>query len=540
MKNHFKFFLTSFFFLPLIISAQQNVVVVSRCGGTDTVIIPTIIDNDADGMDDALEQQLLNFFMPTVIQFDDESCPGPALNGTGDSNLIVCHIYPLPQQYTSSSSLDSVLTHPSAIVPKKGLSIGMIWYAPLIKVNTALLYGKDCGAAGHTADVEGFNFSLKYIGTDTVAGWMYDTDMQHWMGGTIQTVSHASTLCEHVETLPYKSALMPSGVDTVYASPDKHGNYLTISGCGSSFICNPGCGGIPSKKNVKNINIGEPNASLVSDLGYIYAAYTGNDPWGSSNFLSANSGNAGTIKAKMLLPLTSDFETGSALTSQIQICDIYSGCFSTGSAGLVYTCPGATFPFYGDTLNVAGTYYHTLTTTYGCDSLIALTLRIDTLPEVSFNFSNGTIPLGSGAILLTGGTPPGGVYSGDGVNGDFFYPDSAGVGTHIISYTYIDSIGCSDWATAALQVVITGIEEQQAERAVLFYPNPVRQTLQLLSPKMNEAFSLSFFNTEGALLKKFQLQSNQQTVDVSALPKGLYAVQITSANKSLVKKLVIQ
>ncbi|MCX6200273.1 MAG: T9SS type A sorting domain-containing protein [Bacteroidetes bacterium] len=540
MKNQFKFLLVAFSLLSITISAQQNVVVVSRCGGTDTVTIPSIVDNDADGMDDALEQQLLNYFMPTVIQFDDESCPGPALNGTGDSNLIVCHIYPLPQQYSFSSSLDSVLTHPTAIVPKKGLAIGMIWYAPLIKVNTALLYGKDCGAAGHTADVEGFNFSLKYIGADTVAGWMYDTDMQHWMGGTIQTVSHASTLCEHVETLPYKSALVPSGVDTVYASPDKHGNYLSIGACGSSFICNPGCGGIPSKKNVQNINIGEPNASLVSDLGNIYAAYSGNDPWGNSNFLSANSGNAGTIKAKMLLPLTSDFETGSTLTSQIQICDIYSGCFSAGSAGLVYTCPGASYTFYGDTLNTAGTYYHTLTTTYGCDSLIALTLRIDTLPTVSFNFSNGTIPLGSGAIMLTGGTPTGGVYSGNGVNGIFFYPDSAGVGTHIISYTYTDSLGCSDWATAALQVVITGIEAQGAEHAVLFYPNPVRQILQLLSPKMNEAFTLSFFNVEGSLLKKVQLQNNQQTVDVSALPKGLYAVQITSPNKSLVKKLVIQ
>ncbi len=540
MKSNFKFLLAIIFLLPFTISAQQNVVVVSRCGGTDTVSIPNIVDNDADGMDDVLEQQLLNYFMPTIIQFDDESCPGPALNGTGDSNLIVSHIYPLPQQYSFSNSLDSVLIHPLAIVPKKGLSIGMIWYAPLIKVNTALLYGKDCGAAGHTADVEGFNFSLKYIGTDTVAGWMYDTNMQHWMGGTIQTVSHASTLCEHVETLPYKSALVPSGVDTVYASPDKHGNYLTIGGCGSSFICNPGCGGIPSKKNVKNINIGEPNASLVSDLGNIYGAYSGNDPWGNSNFLSANSGNAGTIKAKMLLPLTSDFETGNTLTSQIQICDIYSGCFSTGSAGLVYTCPGASYIFYGDTLDASGTYYHTLTTSYGCDSVLALTLRIDTMPDVNFYFSNGTIPLGSGALLLTGGTPAGGIYSGNGVSGNFFYPDSAGVGTHIVSYTYTDSIGCSDWATAALQVVITGIEEQLKQHAVLFYPNPVSQTLQLLSPKMNETFTLSFFNAEGALLKRVQLQNNQQTVDVSALPKGLYAVQITSANKSLVKKLVIQ
>jgi hypothetical protein len=65
-----------------------------------------------------------------------------------------------------------------------------------------MLYGQDCGLLGHTADVEGFNFSVKYIGPDTVAGWMYDTLMHNWTGGTIQTVSHAGTLCEQVETYP--------------------------------------------------------------------------------------------------------------------------------------------------------------------------------------------------------------------------------------------------------------------------------------------------------------------------------------------------
>lgn len=39
-------------------------------------------------------------------------------------------------------------------------------------------------------------------------------------------------------------------------------------------------------------------------------------------------------------------------------------------------------------------------------------------------------------IFLTG-TPPGGTFSGDGVVGELFYPDIAGVGVHTISYEYI-------------------------------------------------------------------------------------------------------
>ncbi len=591
MNKIFLLAVSFFFFLPFILEAQQQVTVISRCGGTDTLTIPTIVDNDLDGMDDALEQKLLNYFMPTLIQFDDESCPGPALNGTGDSNLIVCHIYPVPQQYCSLATVSLVLTQPVAIVPSGGLATGLVWYNPLIKINTALLYGKDCGLSGHTADVEGFNFSLKYIGSDTATGWMYDTVMQHWMGGTIQTVSHAGTLCEQVETLPYKSALFPAGVDTVYASPDKHGNYLTISGCGSSFICNPGCGGIPSKKNVKNINIGEPAASLVADLGTVYAAYAGNDPWGNSNFLAANSGNAGAIRDKMLLPLASNFISGLPITSQAQICDIYSQCFSTGSAYLDYTCNGSPYFFYTQQLTTAGVYYQTLTSSLGCDSTIELTLSVypasstsiqaticrgsnydfgglsltipgdyvdsltnisgcdsivqvtlsvDTLPAVSWSFNADSIDINGQPILLTGALPIGGIYSGPGVIDTFFYPDSAGAGTHVITYTYIDSAGCSDSVKINVDVIVTGIREASYDNSLRLYPNPVKDVLQLFLSGNSQPLAVSIYNVEAVLTKEIILSGESGSVNISTLPKGFYTVEIKTKANSFIRKLTIQ
>ncbi|MFN8287294.1 MAG: T9SS type A sorting domain-containing protein [Chitinophagales bacterium] len=354
--------------------AQQPVNVISRCGGTETVFIPGITDNDGDGMSDVLENKLLQHFMPTFIQFSDESCPGPALDGTGDSNLVVCRIFPIPQQYSLTNNLNSVLTQPVPVVGSKQLTPGLVWYNPLVMVNAALLYGQDCGALGHTADVEGFSFSLRYIGADTVAGWMYDTVMTNWIGVTIQTTSHASTPCEHVETLPYKSFLTPTGVDSVLASPDKHGNYLTKGGCNTSFICNPGCNNNPSKKNVKPVNIGEEFASLVPDLGTYYPAYAGEDPWSTNDFLGTQGGSAGAIRDKMLKSLSSDFIQGSTLT-QPQICPIYEQCFGvSGSAYMDYTCAGNSYNFWGQQLTVSGSYQHIVTNSYGCDSTITLNL----------------------------------------------------------------------------------------------------------------------------------------------------------------------
>ena len=626
--------------LPFCTSAQQQAVVMSRCGGADTVIIPNIIDNDLDGMDDHLEQMLLDRFMPVIIQFNNENCPGPALDGTGDSNLVACHIYPYPQQYTRSRSLDSVLTHPVPVVPAHGLHAGLIWYEPLIKVNTAVLYGQDCGLSGHKADVEGFNFSIKYIGPDTLAGWMYDTVMQNWMGGTIQTISHAGTLCQQVETHPYKSALFPAGLDTVYASPDKHGNYLTISGCGSSFICNPGCGGTQIVKHVRNINLGEPNATLVTDMGNLYPAYVGNPPWQTANFLSSLGGNAGSIRDKMIMPLTSDFITGQTLTAA-QICPIYTECFgASGSAALYYNCEGTSFWFYGQYLTQSGFYQHVLTNSYGCDSTIALTfsivlpdstsymasfcqngnynfngklltaagvytdtlsnmhgcdsvvtltlaanlpdsysysdsvcsgniynfngrplilpglyndtllnsfgcdsvvnliLSVDSLPAVTWNGPD-TIYI-SGDTILTGGSPPGGVYSGNGVSGNFYIPGSAS-GPQIITYTYSDGQGCASTATKYYTLSTNvGITETSISNSLLLYPNPANDQLFLQSEFLSgtEINPLVYDLTGKIITLPSKRQGDKITFNTSALSEGMYWIKLNVNGYFIGKKFV--
>jgi hypothetical protein len=47
-----------------------------------------------------------------------------------------------------------------------------------------------------------------------------------------------------------------------------------------------------------------------------------------------------------------------------------------------------------------------------------------------------------GNSIVLSATPPGGSYSGNGVNNDIFDPTVAGLGTHTITYSYTDSYGC--------------------------------------------------------------------------------------------------
>jgi len=70
----------------------------------------------------------------------------------------------------------------------------------------------------------------------------------------------------------------------------------------------------------------------------------------------------------------------------------------------------------------------------------------DLSTPVGLNLPETEICSDVAAFTLYGGTPSGGTYSGTGVVGGQFDPSVAGVGTHTITYTYIDANGCEDFA----------------------------------------------------------------------------------------------
>ncbi len=303
----------------------QNIEVIGRCGGSYSKRLPAFTDKDKDGLSDDLELALLNKFVPIFIQFKNEDCPGPAMGASNlaDSNLAVCRIFPLFQQYTADNNVSEIKDFPEPLVNKRSLHSGLVWYDNQIIIYGAVLYGRDCGLHGHFGDVEGFAISLKYTGIDNSLSWRSDTNLTNWEGLRIQTISHAGTFCQTIETFPYRSSKFPKGKDTVFVSPDKHGNYLTIQGCNSTFICNPRCNGSLETKKIKIVNVGEASAPFVTDLGLFYKGYKGESPWSSSNFLN---GGAGSIRAKILREWRSDFVIGEPIKSEMDINKIYKSC----------------------------------------------------------------------------------------------------------------------------------------------------------------------------------------------------------------------
>ncbi len=79
-------------------------------------------------------------------------------------------------------------------------------------------------------------------------------------------------------------------------------------------------------------------------------------------------------------------------------------------------------------------------------SVLVHALPVVTFPELP------TVCINTAPILLNMATPPGGVYSGPGVTGNFFDPALAGLGLKHLSYEYTDAFNCTNSAPQSVTV----------------------------------------------------------------------------------------
>lgn len=108
------------------------------------------------------------------------------------------------------------------------------------------------------------------------------------------------------------------------------------------------------------------------------------------------------------------------------------------------------------------TAYTTETVTYliipvasGCigeDQTVVVT--VNPLPYMQFSLCDQfNLTVSSKPVILKGGLPLQGSYTGPGVSGNQFFPALAGPGTHTITYTYTNMHGCSDSRTQSQTVI---------------------------------------------------------------------------------------
>ena len=137
-----------------------------------------------------------------------------------------------------------------------------------------------------------------------------------------------------------------------------------------------------------------------------------------------------------------------------------SGSTVTLSGGLptggTWSGTGVTAGIFDPSAAGLGTHTLTYTVTNSSGCIGSTTEDITVTPAPTVNLPNmpTAICTASAPFPLGGGTPAGGTYSGPGVTNNIFTASVATAGSHVITYTYSDSAGCTGTATSTLVVSV--------------------------------------------------------------------------------------
>ncbi len=143
-------------------------------------------------------------------------------------------------------------------------------------------------------------------------------------------------------------------------------------------------------------------------------------------------------------------------------------------------------------------------------------------------------------LPLTQGSPTGGDYTGDGVVFGHFNPAESGLGTFVITYTYIDGNGCSGTATSSVVVdECLGLDDQELTTVKVF-PNPSTGNL-VVDAGNDKLISIAVYDNLGKLVLNQQAgNAATSVIDLSFVADGVYTLRIVTANGSQNLPVVIK
>ena len=211
----------------------------------------------------------------------------------------------------------------------------------------------------------------------------------------------------------------------------------------------------------------------------------------------------------------------------IDLCDGSSiTLVSNATTGNIWTPGGETTASISAT---ASGSYAVSAVNNGCTSApsASVIVTVHAIPTVSINIPDDTVCSTSGVMSL-GGSPLGGTFAGSGVSTTgVFTPSAAGVGSHIVTYSFSDAFGCGNTVQEVIVVeVCTGREAEAEAFGLSLAPNPTldQVVLQVQKTGLKEVRVLSMLGVEVVAMHKMNGQS--QTIDLSGLAAGIYVIEV--------------
>ena len=139
-------------------------------------------------------------------------------------------------------------------------------------------------------------------------------------------------------------------------------------------------------------------------------------------------------------------------------------------------------------------------------------------------------------FLLNGGQPQGGVYEVDGTPSSLFNPALAGIGTHTIIYSYIDTSGCQSSAYQSIQVqVCTSASIEHETDLFSMYPNPFSEFFYIQAKE--KILKIIMYDMTGKVCNIYTDVKNNYRMG-NELSDGMYMVEVITNDQIKCLKMI--
>jgi len=152
----------------------------------------------------------------------------------------------------------------------------------------------------------------------------------------------------------------------------------------------------------------------------------------------------------------------------------------------------------------------------------------------------------SDAAVTLAGTPANGVFIGPGISGNTFDPATAGVGTHGITYAFVDDNGCVNTSSLCTSVEIgmgIGGGTNMTTGGVRVYPNPNRGQFNV-EVDLQGLVSIQVIDTRGRLVHNEVFNGSglktTRVLDLSSEAKGAYTLQVQNNGGTVTQTVVVE
>ncbi len=209
-------------------------------------------------------------------------------------------------------------------------------------------------------------------------------------------------------------------------------------------------------------------------------------------------------------------------------------------------CAGESYDFFGTELSESGDYSHTLTSINSCDSVIALTLTVYPLPIV--NLGNDTTIYDTDLILLDAGEGFAGYEWNDGSTSQTLEVNGTLLDT--ISYTYsvtvTDNNSCSNSDTIVITIKSsTDILSINTNPAIVkLYPNPTTGLINLSIENIGkDKIIVNIVSIDGKVIytKEFENIADKiiEELDLTNHRKGIYLIKVFNNKTVKTERLIL-